>query len=710
MVDIVEQMRTAATKRMDLDAIMDSTKVKINTGGSTPVYVIASGDLRPESNQTCWEAQKESELEFKTVVENLKDDNGVNPLNYTIQRAHHFNSEKGHGFIDSQAMGNEIIGDIPDGSLLVVQESVWQYSHHVLGALEQFIKERKGRVITVANYSGTWPGLVGMSNLNASLVKRGLELGQDFHTVWAEDFHDETFQNKIRDWLVRGTFTYDRDHIHTYDGGMEARVKKEGYDFDVARGQEIAQPLKRGTGRAIMLGLDFYCMGMDNAFFAPEKLSPLGIGHEFLSQSELLSEMGALDDPKEIKKYLYGKLAVTDEEGWKVIQWCIDKGMKFNGWDPDYEAELNEAFEAAEATGSKRAVDAVRKLLVRHEKGHITSRQLLEQGKMYVAAARLADRFGADVIGIQCQQGLKNCCAASDLPEGLLNSSIRPDVWDPTGSYIIRQGEAIPCFNEVDQGCGVDLILSKRLWDKYSTGIDGMASFSANQEDVRWSRKYTGTASAKDTEGNIKNIHLDDREVWIDELSGSCPADHIKGGWEKTFGNRQPYYFFKSGGSTLSGYAKEGEVVISRVYQNHKGEMCINLMRGGVVNLPEAETMERLNETTKEWPIKSLVRYGVSRDQMILHPSNHETVMYAENAEMANKLMFAKAAMAKEMGMKVEIWGSYDLKDSLEYQANLSDSICSDYFPVPGVAPVLDKTVEVAKLRPGPQKITKTPG
>ena len=41
----------------------------------------------------------------------------------------------------------------------------------------------------MANWSGTWPGLVGMLNLNGSLTKAGVE----YSTLWSEDFTDEYF-------------------------------------------------------------------------------------------------------------------------------------------------------------------------------------------------------------------------------------------------------------------------------------------------------------------------------------------------------------------------------------------------------------------------------------------------------------------------------------------------------------------------------------
>ena len=51
----------------------------------------------------------------------------------------------------------------------MVAETVWQYSHHVLAGL----RSHRGPVLTVANFDGTWPGLVGLLNLNVSMTKDG---------------------------------------------------------------------------------------------------------------------------------------------------------------------------------------------------------------------------------------------------------------------------------------------------------------------------------------------------------------------------------------------------------------------------------------------------------------------------------------------------------------------------------------------------------
>src|SRR6185369_1684923 len=88
---------------------------------------------------------------------------------------------------------------------LIVAESVWQYSHHVLHGLFT----HRGPILTVANWSGTWPGLVGMLNLNGSLTKAGIP----YSSLWSEDFTDSFFQNGLRQWLHDGTVPHDQSHV-----------------------------------------------------------------------------------------------------------------------------------------------------------------------------------------------------------------------------------------------------------------------------------------------------------------------------------------------------------------------------------------------------------------------------------------------------------------------------------------------------------------
>ena len=94
--------------------------------GKRKIYLAANGDLRLSANQKCWaeQAKMEAALEKALLAEGAE-----------VVRAHAFDKEKGHGFIDSQKMGLEVFRGLPEDAPLIIAEAVWQYSHHLLAGL-----------------------------------------------------------------------------------------------------------------------------------------------------------------------------------------------------------------------------------------------------------------------------------------------------------------------------------------------------------------------------------------------------------------------------------------------------------------------------------------------------------------------------------------------------------------------------------------------
>jgi hypothetical protein len=164
------------------------------------IILVASGDLRLSANQECWRAQKEMEDKIKEVFERE---------GYHILRGHPYDPILKHGFIWNQRMGMNVFKNIPKNARIIVAEAVWQYSHHVLAGLRDHI----GPILTMANWSGQWPGLVGMLNLNACLTKMGVE----YSTIWSENFDDVFFLKGIRQWLREGTITHNLEHVRPLD-------------------------------------------------------------------------------------------------------------------------------------------------------------------------------------------------------------------------------------------------------------------------------------------------------------------------------------------------------------------------------------------------------------------------------------------------------------------------------------------------------------
>jgi hypothetical protein len=529
----------------------------------TRVYLVASGDLRLVANQTCWPAQEAMEQKLTDAFAAQ----GV-----TLERAHPYAEHERHGFISSQRMGMEVFKRIPKDVPVIVAEAVWQYSHHVLAGL----RDHQAPILTVANWSGEWPGLVGMLNLNGSLTKAGIA----YSTLWSENFSDDFFVQGLKRWVETGRLEHDSSHVHAFPRDT---LSKDAADL----GTKLAQQLR--DDKAILGVFDEGCMGMYNAIIDDELLNPLGIYKERLSQAALVAEMRR----------------VTDDEAQAVRRWLDDRGVTF-------------------VTGSDEATD-------------LTDAQLHEQCKMYIAAVRIAHAFGCDAVGIQYQQGLKDTAPASDLIEGLLNNPDRPPVFHAETGDELLPGLALPHFNEVDECAAVDALVTNRV--ATALGFDP----STTLHDLRWGEHYRGDGI--------------DAYVWVFEISGAAPASHFKGGYAGASSERQPPMYFPLGGGTLKGISRPGEIVWSRVFVQDN-RLHVDLGRGTVVELPEEETHRRWQATTPQWPIMHAVLHGVSRDQMMgRHKANHIQVVYAPNAEQADRALGVKAAMFAALELAVNLCG-----------------------------------------------------
>jgi len=354
------------------------------------IYLITSGDLRLSANQVCWPAQRDMEEKLTAAFAQK---------GFKLIRAHQYNAAEKHGFISSQRMGMDVFMNIHPEAKLVFATAAWQYSHHVLPGL----RSHKGPILTVANWSGQWPGLVGLLNLNGSLTKAG----RAFSSIWSKDFTDSFFLNALDEWLKTGKITHDLKHVHDLDASkLPAEPAKLG--------AVLAAEMRHR--KAIMGIFDEGCMGMYNAIIDDELLNPAGIFKERLSQSALVAKMRT----------------VTDAEANAVYDWLVAIGLTFRfGNDDATELTLN---------------------------------QVLEQCKMYIAAVRIAKEYGCDIIGIQYQQGLKDMAPASDLAEGLLNNADRPPVFAEGTKEELFAGGPLPHFNEVDECAGTDALITNRCW------------------------------------------------------------------------------------------------------------------------------------------------------------------------------------------------------------------------------------------------------
>ncbi|MCG3122627.1 MAG: hypothetical protein GIKADHBN_01019 [Phycisphaerales bacterium] len=536
--------------------------------------LIASGDQRRSANVACWPAQRALEDDARRAFA---------ALGWKIVRGspEHQSDDEPHGFINSQHYGREVFQGIHPDAPLVVAEAVWQYSQHVLSGLTR----HRGPILLLANWSGQWPGLVGVLNLRGSLTKAGTK----YSMLWGEDFSSPAFMRKLESWCGTGAIDHDHSHVRALrPTDLPAATRNIG--------ERLAADLERRP--AIMGVFDEGCMGMYNAIIPDRLLHSCHVFKERQSQSGLFAAMQQ----------------VADRDADQVRDWCQQRGMKFK-------------------TGPDEATN-------------LTDRQIREQCKMYIAAVRLADTWGMDLLGIQYQLGLTDTCAASDLVEGLLNCSERPPVVaiaGPRAGQVIRDGRPITHFNEVDECAGLDGLITDRVWTALGMPPDNTL------HDLRW--------SDKDRSGTTSD------EVWVFEISGAVPPSHLQGGYAGAVSERQPPMYFRMGGGGIKGVSRPGHVVWSRIYVQpdptgvERLHMDIGLCKA--ISLPDAETQRRWESTTSQWPIMHAVLDGVTRDQMMAkHQSNHVQVVYATDATSARRGLEAKAAMAMALGIAVNLCGA----------------------------------------------------
>jgi hypothetical protein len=456
---------------MELRSMTKSIRVPAKLK-SNQVYLVSSGDLRLSANQKCWPQQFKMEA---ALTQSLRAEG------WSVVRAHSYDSEKQHGFIDSQKMGMEVFRGMDPNAPVIVAEAVWQYSHHVLAGLWT----HQGPILTVANWSGTWPGLVGMLNLNGSLTKGGIR----YSTLWSEDFTDDFFRDGLRQWLKKGSVKHDQSHVRDL-----RRLKLPATEARIAK--SFAREFK--SQKAILGVFDEGCMGMFNAIVPDDLLHETGVFKERLSQSALYATMRE----------------VSDAEARGVLDWLLKKGMKFQ-WGANEETELTEA-------------------------------QTLQQCKMYIAAVRIAAEFGCAAIGIQYQQGLKDLAPASDLVEGLLNNVDRPPVVCPKSGRVLFEGEAVPHFNEVDECAGLDGLITYRLWRELGFAPEntlhdlrwGQHYKGAGVDDYVWVLLISGAVPPAHLIGGFKGASSERQPSMYFRLGGGTIKGVSKPGhivWSRVF-------------------------------------------------------------------------------------------------------------------------------------------------------------------------------
>lgn len=456
------------------------------------------------------------------------------------------------GYLSAPHHGIDKLGPIDDPMIGVCVH--WFYGQHTT----EGVVGKDNPLLLASNFSGRWPGLVGLLNTGACLET----VDRAFSRAWtsAEDWtRDATFMDRLEEWCSTGRIEYSKGEVRYHAPISQAASALAG---------EVAAEIR--ARRILIMMLGDTSMGMINGYFGPRLLAPYGFSEHKIDQAWLIDRGRRIEDTR------------IDA----ALSFVKGKGLNFH-WKEGGNDDFDE--------NSSR-----------------------EQLRDYLTVLDLLQEYHGDCLGWQYQLGLIPLRPPSDLAEGLLNSTCRPE----------SNGDTIATATEADQGNVIPMELMKRLLKK--KGLHQAVMF----HDVRWGAEHDG------------------RFLWVLLNSGSCGAyafNHDPGTLQGAHSYRQPKLYFPTPGGTLAGESLPGTMTWARTYLN-RGELWMDIGRGEVVALPPAVRDEWWNGTTREWPFMA-ADLGISQETLMAHYlSNHVAVAYGDIFE-------EMVALSQELGFKVRILG-----------------------------------------------------
>jgi L-fucose isomerase-like protein len=351
-----------------------------------------------------------------------------------------WSSYRVEGFLTKPHEAIERLAPIDDPMIGIYAH--WVYAPHTTDG----VVGKNNPLLLASNFSGRWPGLVGLLNTGASLTS----LERPHSRIWTEAetwSSNERFMEQLDAWCRTGALAHDDKDLH--------QAPEPSPDAERAA-KTISDDLRRRRPLALMLGDT--SMGMINGYFGPRLLNPIGFSEHKVDQAWII------------------------ERGHTVSQSRIDDAMKFV-------IDRGVTFHHGEVEAEDFSPDDTR-----------------EQLRDYLAVLDLVNEFKADCIGWQYQLGLIKLRPPSDLAEGLFNSVCRPE---SNGDTIVDateadQGNLVPMelmkrllklkglhqavfFHDIRWGGELD---GRFIWVLLNSGSSGAYAFNHDPNSLRGAHSY----------------------------------------------------------------------------------------------------------------------------------------------------------------------------------------------------------------------------
>jgi L-fucose isomerase-like protein len=386
------------------------------------------------------------------------------------------------GFISKPHESIEKLGPIDEPLIAVCVH--WFYATHTT----EGVAGKTNPLLLASNFSGQWPGLVGLLNTAASLES----LGRPFSRIWtsATDWvNDPKFMERLAHWCDNGGLTYAQDEI-----SEAPAVPREAQAVADAIAKQIRER------RILILMLGDTSMGMINGYFGPRLLQRYGFGEHKVDQAWIIDRGKNVSGPR--------------IDG--ALRFVRDRGVTFH-WREKGAEDFDES--------------ATR-----------------EQLRDYLAVLDLVNEYKADCLGWQYQLGLFSLRPPSDFSEGLFNSVCRPESNGDTVTCATEadQGNVIPMelmkrvlkakslhqgvfFHDIRWGCEHD---GRFIWVLLNSGSSGAYAFNHDADSLKGVHSYRqpslyfpipgGTFAGESLPGKITwaRTYIRENELWMDIGSG----------------------------------------------------------------------------------------------------------------------------------------------------------------------------------------------
>lgn len=440
------------------------------------------GDYRPIPNETALPNIEEATQQLEKALKKLGRDS------YRIE-----------GYLTKPHESIEKLGPV-DGPLIGVCVH-WFYGPHTTDG----VVGKDNPLLLASNFSGQWPGLVGLLNTGACLES----VNRKFSRAWTsnEDWTtDDAFMTHLDEWCQKGATSYPETEL-------EHNVSVSS-DAETLAGK-VAQGIRDRRVLALMLGDT--SMGMINGYLGPRLLNPIGFTEHKVDQAWIIDRGKRIDAKRIDDAYAFVKNA----------------GIEFH-----YGAPGAEDFDAAATK---------------------------EQLRDYLAVLDLIHEFKADCLGWQYQLGLIPLRPPSDFAEGLFNSTCRPESNGDTVATATEadQGNLVPqemmkrllkakglhqsvAFHDVRWGGEHE---GRFVWVLLNSGSAGAYAFNHNPDTLEGVHSYRqpaqyfpnpgGTFAGESLPGEItwSRAYIKDNKLWMDIGQGEVvklPPEKRDEWWEGT--------------------------------------------------------------------------------------------------------------------------------------------------------------------------------